>query len=72
MEIVKGKKEPAPDFVAEIFESTKEQGLLIGKGGLYGNVIRITPPLTVEKGEIDQAIQVMDRAFEKIEAPRAV
>ena len=72
MEIVKGKKEPAPDFVAEIFESTKEQGLLIGKGGLYGNVIRITPPLTVEKGEIDQAIQVMDRAFEKIQASRAV
>ena len=71
MEIVKAKKEPAPDFVAAIFESTKEQGLLIGKGGLYGNVIRITPPLTVEKGEIDQAIQVMDRAFEKIEASRA-
>jgi len=72
MEIVKVKKEPAPDFVAEIFESTKEQGLLIGKGGLYGNVIRITPPLTVEKGEIDQAIQIMDRAFEKIQASRAV
>jgi len=72
MEIVKAKKEPAPDFVAEIFESTKEQGLLIGKGGLYGNVIRITPPLTVEKGEIDQAIQVMDRAFEKIQASRTV
>ncbi len=68
MEIVKEKKEPAPDFVAEIFERTKEQGLLIGKGGLYGNVIRITPPLTIEKGEIDQAIQILDRAFEKIQA----
>jgi len=72
MEIVKEKKEPAPDFIAEIFESTKEQGLLIGKGGLYGNVIRITPPLTAEKGEIDQAIQIMDRAFGKIEASRTV
>ena len=72
MEIVKAKKEPAPDFVAEIFESTKEQGLLIGKGGLYGNVIRITPPLTIEKGEIDQAIQVMDRAFGKIEASHTI
>ncbi len=69
MEIVKEKKEPAPDFVAEIFERTKEQGLLIGKGGLYGNVIRITPPLTIEKGEIGQAIQIMDRAFEKIRTP---
>jgi len=72
MEIVKSKKEPAPDFVAEIFESTKEEGLLIGKGGLYGNVIRITPPLTIEKGDIDQAIQIIDRAFEKIQASHAV
>jgi 4-aminobutyrate aminotransferase-like enzyme len=68
MEIVKAKKEPAPDFVAEIFESTKEQGLLIGKGGLYGNVIRITPALTIGRGDIDQAVQIMDRAFEKIRA----
>lgn len=72
LEIVKAKKEPAPDFVAEIFESTKEQGLLIGRGGLYGNVIRIAPPLSIEKGEIDQATQIMDRAFEKIQASRAV
>jgi len=72
MEIVKTKKEPAPDFVAYIFESTKEKGLLIGKGGLYGNVIRITPPLTIEKDEIDQAIQIMDQAFEKVQATQAV
>ena len=72
MEIVKAKKEPAPDFVAEIFESTKEQGLLIGKGGLYGNVIRITPPLTIEKEDIDQAIQIMDRVFEKVQASHNV
>src|SRR4030042_231300 len=72
MEIVKTKKEPAPDVVADIFESTKEKGLLIGKGGLYGNVIRITPPLTIEKNEIDQAIQIMDQAFEKVRATQAV
>jgi len=68
MEIVKERKEPAPDFVAEIFEMTKELGLLIGKGGLYGNVIRITPALTIDRGDIDQALQIMDRAFEKIQA----
>jgi 4-aminobutyrate aminotransferase-like enzyme len=72
MEIVKEKKEPAPEFVMEIFESTREQGLLIGKGGLYGNVIRITPPLTIEKADIDQAIQIMDRAFEKIHPSKTV
>jgi len=72
MEIVKEKKEPAPDFVGEIFESTRRQGLLIGKGGLHGNVIRITPPLTIGKEDINQAIQIMDRAFEKIQARHSV
>jgi 4-aminobutyrate aminotransferase-like enzyme len=68
IEIVKSKKEPAPDFVSEIFERTKEEGLLIGRGGLYGNVIRITPPLTIEKEEVDRAITIMDRTLEKISA----
>jgi 4-aminobutyrate aminotransferase-like enzyme len=39
-------------------ETTREDGLLIGRGGLYGNVIRITPPLTTEKAEIDHAIRI--------------
>jgi 4-aminobutyrate aminotransferase-like enzyme len=72
IEIVKEKMEPAPDFVAEIFERTREGGLLIGRGGLYGNVIRITPPLTVEKAEIDHAVLILDRAFEKISSSHLV
>jgi len=69
---VKEKKEPAPDFVAEIFERTKEEGLLVGRGGLYGNVIRITPPLTVDKAEIDHAVQILDQTFEMVSASHAV
>jgi 4-aminobutyrate aminotransferase len=65
IEVVRGKKEPAPDLVLQIFERTKEEGLLIGKGGLYGNVIRITPPMTVERGDIDRALSILDRAFGK-------
>jgi 4-aminobutyrate aminotransferase-like enzyme len=72
IEIVKEKKEPAPDFVAEILERTKEEGLLIGRGGLYGNVIRITPPLSVDRAEIDHAVRILDRTFEKISASHAV
>jgi 4-aminobutyrate aminotransferase len=74
IEVVKKKetKEPAPDFVADIFEKTKEQGLLIGKGGLYGNVIRVTPPLTVERTEIDHAMGILNDSFEKVSASRAV
>ena len=36
---------PAPEKAVRLFEETKKRGLLIGKGGLYGNVIRISPPL---------------------------
>ena len=68
IEVVKEKKEPAQDLVLEIFERTKEEGLLIGRGGLYGNVIRITPPLTVEEAEIEHAIRILGRAFEKVSA----
>jgi len=72
IEVVKAKKEPAPDFVSELFERTKQDGLLIGRGGLFGNVIRITPPLTIEKEEIDRAIKILDQAFEKIETSYGV
>ncbi|MCX8117852.1 MAG: aspartate aminotransferase family protein [Desulfobacterota bacterium] len=66
LEIVKEGKAPAPDLVDRIFEETKKEGLLIGRGGLYGNVIRITPPLTIEKDDILQAVRILDRAFEKV------
>jgi 4-aminobutyrate aminotransferase len=72
MEIVKQGEEPAPDLVNDIFEETRKEGLLIGRGGLYGNVIRITPPLTIEKGEIIRAAQILDRVFEKVQATHVV
>jgi 4-aminobutyrate aminotransferase-like enzyme len=46
-----------------LFEATKTQGLLIGKGGLLGNVVRIAPPLNVTRNEIDHALDVLDRSF---------
>lgn len=56
-------KEPAPKAVAQLFEETRERGLLIGKGGLYGNVIRISPPLTVNEEQIDRALEILDHAL---------
>ncbi len=72
VEIVKEKKEPAPDLVSRAFERTRAEGLLIGRGGLYGNVIRLTPPLTVGKAEIDHAVAILDRTFETIMSSREV
>ncbi len=66
MELVKEKKEPAGTEVLKLFEATKKRGLLIGKGGLYGNVVRITPPMTVEKPQIDVAVKILDQAFGEV------
>jgi 4-aminobutyrate aminotransferase len=44
---------PAPEATAALMEMARENRLLIGKGGMYGNVIRITPPLNIAKSDID-------------------
>jgi 4-aminobutyrate aminotransferase len=68
LELVKDRqsKEPAPEACRQLFEATKELGLLIGKGGLYGNVIRIAPPLTAQEEDIAEALDLLDRAFAKV------
>jgi 4-aminobutyrate aminotransferase len=56
-------KEPAPAAVAQLFEETRARGLLVGKGGLYGNVVRIAPPLTATAAQIDEALAILDHAL---------
>ena len=43
--------DPWPEAAAELLEATRRRGLLIGKGGLYGNVLRIAPPLSLTEDE---------------------
>jgi 4-aminobutyrate aminotransferase-like enzyme len=56
-------KAPDTKKVLRVFEETRRLGLLIGKGGLYSNVIRLTPPLIVSAREVDDALEVLDKAF---------
>ena len=46
-----GGPEPWPAGATALMEATRAAGLLIGKGGLYGNVLRIAPPLSVTDDE---------------------
>jgi alanine-glyoxylate transaminase/(R)-3-amino-2-methylpropionate-pyruvate transaminase len=66
VELVREHKEPASQEILQIFEATRQRGLLIGKGGLYGNVIRITPPLNVGKADVDEAVRILDEAFAEV------
>lgn len=66
VELVREEKEPAGEEILRVFEATKRRGLLIGKGGLYGNVIRIAPPLTISKADVDEAVRILDEAFAEV------
>ncbi|MBO0797576.1 MAG: aminotransferase class III-fold pyridoxal phosphate-dependent enzyme, partial [Blastocatellia bacterium] len=65
IEFVKDRKtkEPHPQAVARILEETKKRGVLIGKGGLYGNVIRLGPPLIAAKDHIDELTAALNEAL---------
>jgi len=59
-----GSLEPDSGVAGRIMEQARAAGLLIGKGGLYGNVLRIAPPMTVTEAEIDEAADVLVRIIE--------
>src|SRR5919201_1541323 len=61
-------KEPAPQETAQFMEECRKLGLLVGKGGLYGNVIRMSPPLNIAKADVDQAVGIMDKALANVSA----
>lgn len=56
-------KQPAKEETLQVLEEAREMGMLIGKGGLDGNVIRIKPPMCITAEDADFAIDVLDRAL---------
>src|SRR5579863_3310017 len=68
LELVKDRqtKEPAPEAASQLMERTRAHGLLVGKGGLYGNVMRLAPMLNIGKADIDEAIKLLDSAFSEV------
>ena len=66
MELVRDpvSKEPATTETLAIMEAARERGVLVGKGGLYGNVLRCTPPLNISKTDVDHFVGTLDESFE--------
>jgi len=64
MELVEdpGTKEPAPKLAGALLEATREQGLLIGAGGLKGHVIRLGPSLLISEAEVSDALERLGTA----------
>ncbi len=56
-------KAPAAAATAAFLEAARENRLLVGKGGLYGNVIRISPPMNIAKSDVDEFARLADRSL---------
>jgi 4-aminobutyrate aminotransferase-like enzyme len=56
-------KKPATAATAMMMEAARENRILIGKGGLYGNVIRLSPPMNITRTEVDEFALRLDKSF---------
>lgn len=69
IELVKDRqsKEPGSSEAAALMELTRERGLILGKGGLFGNTMRIKPPMCINKDDAEFMISTLDECFTIIE-----
>ena len=58
--------DPAPELAAAVLEAAKRRGVLIGKGGLHGNVLRIAPPMTLTTTEAEEGLAALVAAIEEV------
>ncbi len=59
-------KEPAAQLANGMLEESRKTGLLIGKGGMHGNTLRIAPPLIATKEHVEEALEKLDYAFSQV------
>ena len=74
IELVQDRKSktPATAETGMIMEATREHRILLGKGGLYGNVLRISPPLNISKTDVDEFARLLDRSFAQVQVAAPV
>jgi 4-aminobutyrate aminotransferase len=61
--VVPGTLDPSPAAAARVAEECRRGGLLVGKGGLYGNVIRMGPPLVLSEAEAKEGLEILTAAI---------
>ncbi|MBM3187770.1 MAG: aspartate aminotransferase family protein [Chloroflexi bacterium] len=65
LEFVKDKKtkEPAPDMTRRVIDESAQHGVLVGSVGIYGNVIRVAPPLVMNEEEAHESLDIMEKVI---------
>jgi 4-aminobutyrate aminotransferase-like enzyme len=66
IELADENKTPMVAETQKIVEAAKDDGVILGKGGLWGNVIRLKPPMIINKGDIDTTLKSMRKAMEGV------
>ncbi len=56
-------KKASPPLAARMLEATRERGLLVGKGGLYGHTLRMAPPMTLNEAEAKEGLGILTDAL---------
>jgi alanine-glyoxylate transaminase/(R)-3-amino-2-methylpropionate-pyruvate transaminase len=69
VELVRDRKtkEPASTEAADVLELAKDRGLILGKGGLFGNTLRIKPPMCITKDDADFLADCLDEVLAEVE-----
>jgi 4-aminobutyrate aminotransferase-like enzyme len=58
-----GNREPETALTGRIFEEAKKRGVLLGKGGLFGNVFRVAPPMLISQDELEHGLKVLEESL---------
>jgi len=68
LEFVKDKKtrEPAPELVRAVIDRGAAKGLLVGSVGMYGNVLRVGPPLVITRELADESLAIMNEVLSNL------
>ncbi len=67
VELVGPAGEPDAAAAARALELSREHGVLVGKGGLYGNVLRIAPPMTLTADEAAEGLGALTAALRGVQ-----
>jgi 4-aminobutyrate aminotransferase len=59
---------PSPRLATRVLEETRERGLLIGKGGLYGHALRMAPPMTLSEADAKEGLGILTDALRVVNA----
>ena len=63
--------EPSPALATRVREETRERGLLIGKGGLFGHALRMAPPMNLTEADAKEGLGILVDALRAVDAEAA-